>query len=255
MTETEKPNPFGGLTTAVRLLTILPFPGREASRFADCHPWMPVVGGLLGGLLILVGRSADWATDGWHSMVAVVIVAASAILTRGFHLDGFSDCADGFGGGFTRERRLEIMKDSRVGAFGAIALTLLLIGKVLALQRIVALDGWAWVLAAGVLSRAMLVVLSGLQPYARPKGGTGKDFVTQWCKRHTAIAILICFALLLLPSITKAFPLLLLSTLILTFLFGLWCRKMVGGITGDLLGACCEGTELWVLLYGGVYLA
>lgn len=245
---------FSGLTTAMRMLTILPIPGKEATRFASCQPWFPVVGALIGGLMALFGWLVVSLTNGWSEVAALAVVGAGAGLTRGLHLDGLSDWADGFWGGYTREKRLSIMKDSCVGAFGVIALVLVLLGKWLALTRTIAAGAWTWIVAACVLSRTMQVVLASAQPYARSEGGTGQAFVTETNGLRTTVTVLVAVPLLLLTTkLSIDFLVVVIGALLLTILFGLWCRRAVGGVTGDLLGTCSEFIELWALLCGGVF--
>ena len=86
-----------GLVTAVRTLTILPIPGRDAERLTASLPWFPFVGALLGGAVYGLGLLVGLAAGGsWPTGSAVVMVAAGAWLTRGLHLDGLADCADAF---------------------------------------------------------------------------------------------------------------------------------------------------------------
>src|SRR5512145_1363019 len=118
-----------GLVTALRTLTILPVPGSDASDMSRALPWFPLVGCLLGFLLWGLAWGFGFMAVFWPGGTALVVVAASAILTRGLHLDGLADWADGFGGGRDKERTLAIMKDSHVGAFGVIALIIVLIAR------------------------------------------------------------------------------------------------------------------------------
>lgn len=241
-----------GFVSAVRLITVLPMPGKEAPAIALSQPWFPLVGALLGGLLILVGAGIMRLTDA-PEFAALALVAAGAVFTRCLHLDGLSDWADGFWGGFTAEKRLAIMKDSRIGTFGAVALVLFLLAKYAAMTRIAATAGWTWIIVAYVLSRTMQVLLACTQPYARAEGGTGRDFVTDAGIGRTVVALLICTVLLFVTG-NGILELLIASGggLLLTFLFGFWCRRSVGGVTGDLLGACSEFVETWALLCGGI---
>lgn len=244
-----------GFISAVRLVTVLPVPGSEAASITSSQPWFPVVGAILGGLTILIGASVMRAT-GAPEFAALAAVVAGAGLTRCLHLDGLCDWADGFWGGFTPERRLEIMKDSRIGTFGAVALVSFLLAKWIALTRIADAGDWTWVWVAYILSRTMQVLLACLQPYARAGEGTGRDFVQNAQVGRTTLALAVCIVLIALTgnSITG-----LLSAaggaLLLTVLFGAWCRRSVGGVTGDLIGACSEFVETWVLLCGGIFVA
>jgi adenosylcobinamide-GDP ribazoletransferase len=253
--QAQRNNPLSGLVTAMRTLTILPIPGHETAGFGAAHAWFPVAGALVGGLLALAAAGVWWIGRGWSEAAALTVVGGAAVLTSGLHLDGLADWADSFGAR-TPERRLAIMKDSHMGAYGVIALIVMLLGKWAALDRMIDAGGWLWIPAAFVLSRTMQVVLASRHPYARVEGGTGHPFVTEATGRRAGIAVLIALALvvLLVRSVTG----LLLAAggaAGLTLAFGAWCRRRVGGVTGDLLGTCSELVELWVLVCGAVLLS
>ena len=112
---TSPPSHAGGLITALRTLTVLPVPGREAHNPAMALPWFPwagvLIGGLTAGVAFLFGGPA-----GWPAGAGVAALAFNVWLTGGLHLDGLGDAVDALHGGQTRERRLEIMKDPHLGA-------------------------------------------------------------------------------------------------------------------------------------------
>ena len=238
-----------GCVSAVRLLSNLPCPGEEAESIGEARSWFPAVGLLLGGLMVSVGWIAYACSHRWDALAAFVMLVFSAWMTRGFHLDGLSDWADGFWGGFTRERTLEIMKDSRVGAFGVIVLVPVLIGKLLAFSMLIEMGEWGWIVSACVLSRTAQVVLAGTQPYARPEGGTGGDFVTGTHPRNIIVPAVIMLIMLLVLT-GSVLSVLLVSAIVMgvVLIFGRWCRKKIGGVTGDLLGTCSEMSELLTLI-------
>jgi adenosylcobinamide-GDP ribazoletransferase len=171
------------------------------------------------------------------------MLIAGSFLTRGLHLDGLADFTDALGGSRDRERRLAIMKDTHVGAFGAIALVLLLLAKWLALTRLVASGTAVWVILVLVISRTMQVDLAVSLPYARAGGGTAHPFVTGAATCHRVVAVAAAVAIALggygpvgLAALAMGFA--------VTRLFGGWCRSRLGGITGDLLGAGNELVEV-----------
>lgn len=244
-----------GGVTAFRLLSLLPMPGEHAFVIERAHGWFPVVGGVLGAALVLTGWGVMVLTGAWAQASAFVMLGLGAVLTRGFHLDGLSDWADGFWGGFTPERRLAIMKDSRVGAFGVIVLILFLLGKWAAFVRIAAVGAWGWIVVAMVLSRAMQVLIAWTQPYARTEGGTGALFVSSVTMGGVRITMgLAAGLLLILRTADLALLIAALGAVVITVLFGISCKRSVGGVTGDLIGTCSEFVELWVLLVGGTAL-
>lgn len=244
---------FCGFAAAVSMITIVPVPGKKDPYIASCQPWFPIIGGILGFFLVLIGWLIFWGCEGWSEAAAFAVLAMGAILTGSLHLDGLADWADGFWGGRTPEQRLSIMKDSCVGAFGVVVLVIVLLGKWLGLTRIIAHGGWNWIVMAYILSRTMQVVLACAQPYARSEGGTGYAFIAGTNGRRTVVAVLVAIILVLLTTKMSAGLLVVVAgALLFTIVFGIWCRRCVGGVTGDLLGACSEIIELWVLLCGGV---
>ena len=113
-------NPLAGAADAVRFLTVLPVPGQGAPRpLAASLPWFPLVGAVMGAFLGGIGLGLDRLLP--PGPVAALLLTALVVGTGGLHLDGLMDTADGVFGGRTPARRLEIMRDSRVGAFGVMA--------------------------------------------------------------------------------------------------------------------------------------
>ena len=214
--------------------------------------WFPVLGAVLGGLS---GTVAFWCAKALPAAAAAVAgLTGHVLLTGGLHLDGLADTADGVFGGWTRERRLEIMRDSQIGTFGVIALVLVLLLKFAALSTLCAHSNPSVVLfsfpAAAMLSRYTMVLSAGLAPYARRGPGTGRSFVGAIGPAHAAVStlfVIIVFgglaAVPLAPfdaRVWLAAPLLpALVAAALTVLF----RAKLGGLTGDTLGAVGECTE------------
>lgn len=240
-------NFFRGFITAIRTLTWLPMPGRDAASFASALPWFPLVGLMLGsaiyGLCLLLGTT-------WPEGTALAVVVGGTLLTRGLHLDGLADSADGLFGGRTRERMLEIMKDSRMGAFGGIAIALILIAKFVFVTRLANLDALAWIIPAFIVSRTAQAVLAVTVPYARADG-TAAPFIAEARPVHAILALLLAIGVIVTVGRSNILWVVSLAIgLALTTLLGRAFRRRVGGITGDLLGATSELTETTVLLYG-----
>jgi adenosylcobinamide-GDP ribazoletransferase len=179
------------------------------------------------------------------AVIAVSLLVAQTLLTRGFHLDGIADAADGFGGGFTKERALEIMKDSQIGAFGAIALILTLLFKFVLFSALLNSNAVLAIFSAMVISRTAQVFQCVIWPYARPTG-TAAATVQNATKKHLSVTLLLCAGLIGLAG--RPLILLLPLGLVAAFLWGRYCKKRVGGITGDLLGATSEIVEITVLI-------
>ena len=174
MRDTPRPN---DITTALMLLTrwplpapltdaLPPDPGRGA---AAAWAW-PVVGALVGAVAATAGGLA-LALGAPPGLVAALVLAAMALSTGAMHEDGLADCADGLGGGATREKRLAIMRDSRIGAFGTVALVLALVARWSALSALAAAGSLFWPLVvAAAAARLPMVLVAGLMAPARRDG-------------------------------------------------------------------------------------
>lgn len=243
-----------GLVTAFRTLTILPVPGRDAERFSDSLYWFSLVGLLVGAaeaLLAGVGMLLDWP-----ELAAALALFGGIVLTRGLHTDGLADLADGFFGGRTREARLRIMKDPNVGSFGAIALVLVNLFKWIILLELSRREAFGMIVAGSLLARMTQVLLASNLPYARAEGGTATAFVDGADRSHLVVALVSAAALLpLLPGCNlQQSMFLILASLLSTLLIGGLSIRKIGGVTGDVLGACSELTETLVWLAAALLL-
>ena len=243
---------FNGLVSAIRTLSILPVPGRDAEKMSRSLPWFPLVGGLLGGILFGLGYSLSLIPSVWPGFSAGILLSASVILTRGLHLDGLADWADGFFGARDPKRVLSIMKDSSVGTFGILALILVMLLKWVALSRLINLGGMVFLLSAYVVSRTVQVALAVCLPYARSEGGTASPFVEGAKSVHLVWAFILSL-LLVMGFNGVAGGILLLAGLILCALLGWWFFRRLNGVTGDLLGAASEMIETSLLLFAALF--
>lgn len=243
-----------GLISALRTLTILPVPGRDAPRLADALPYFPVAGALLGGLVALAGQGLLAAVPGWAAGAAAVMLLAEMLLTGVIHTDGLGDAADSLGAGRDRERALAIMKDSRQGSFGVVAIVLALLLKWTAYARLLETVGW-WgpVVAAFAVSRAATAQLAASQPYARAEGGTGRAFVGEGRILPAVAGWLVAAGIAVFTAKWAGLAALGLGA-VLAWAFGRCCRARYGGVTGDLLGAHVEISLVFVLLLLVVWL-
>jgi len=240
-----------GLVTAFRTLTIFPVPGRETPDHTAALPFFPVVGLALGLLLWVISLANRVIGDsGWPLGVAALMLLASVVCTGSLHLDGLADLADAVGGGWDRDRRLAIMKDSRLGVFGVAAIILTLLLKWLAFSRLLTVDSAIWLILIFMIARAMQVNLAVKLPYARGEAGTAISFVQDATGRQRAAASFICLTAALVYGPMGLLLLAVAETL--TWVYGTWCRKQLGGITGDLLGAGNEITEVVLLFSAAV---
>lgn len=174
---------------------------------------------------------------------AVLTVGTLVALTGGLHEDGLADCADGLGGNVPRERALEIMRDSRIGTFGALALILSLILRVACLAALGPAEGvLALVLATGI-GRAGLVASLALLPYARPEGlaqGAETD------RRNLFLALAVAGLAAVVLGTAAGLVALLMATAVWIW-FATLLRKRLGGYTGDGLGATAQLCEIAAL--------
>src|SRR3990170_5627842 len=174
------------LSISLGFLTVLPIPVKGELRPADMGKAMaffPVAGAVIGGVLISADIVLSSILAG--AVVDFILIAVLALITGGIHLDGLADTFDGLYGGKTREDALSIMKDSRVGAIGAVGLIIVIGLKYTALlslpqaypQALSQGSKYAALFLMPLLSRWSMVLTACLSEYARMSGGTGKDFV------------------------------------------------------------------------------
>jgi adenosylcobinamide-GDP ribazoletransferase len=232
------PRLWPDVLSAFALLTRLPVPAHTGTGAASAWAW-PVVGAVIGTLSALVAQSALWIglTPG---VTAVLALGLGAILTGGLHEDGLADTADGLFGGWTRERRLEIMKDSHIGSYGVLALVLVTVARWSALAALLTTVGpWALV-AVGAVSRAPMAVLMAALPNARGSGlshATGRPSA-----RVALIGSALAAACAFFFAGWVAVPLLLLVATV-TLLLAQSAKARIGGQTGDILGAAQQLAE------------
>lgn len=235
----------------LQFMSRLPVPGRwsqglEVNQYVRGIITFPFVGLLLGSLAGLVFI----VLQPWSGLplAALGYVLALALLTGGFHLDGLADTFDGIFSARTREKMLEIMRDSRLGTHGGLALIFVLFAKVLLVSEL-SLRGnnMLGVLAgASVAGRAACVMLMYRQKYAR-ESGMGNLFIGKVSGMQTAVTLacgaLLCVLLVLVAGIW-AFAI----TLAAMMAFAWALRRTLGGHTGDTLGAAIELGEVVFLL-------
>lgn len=235
------------LAAGFGLLTRLPVRVSEAgvARGAAAAWGWPLVGAVLGAITGFVGLGV-MALGLPPALVAGLCLGLMAMMTGAMHEDGLADTVDGFWGGWTRERRLEIMKDSHIGSYGVIALILSLGLRWLALTLLfdagLALPA---LIAAGALSRGVMPVLMQALPPARDGGlsrsvgRVGFDTAVLGAM-VAAVAALLALGLLALAVIIAA--------ALAGMAVGAGARAKIGGQTGDVLGAAQQITEIAVLL-------
>lgn len=227
---------------ALQFLTRLPVPARgyTPARLAATPRWLPAVGALIGGLVALAWLAAAAV---FPPVLAVLLATAFGLLLTGcFHEDGFADACDGLGGGATRARALEIMRDSRLGTYGAAGLGMMLATKVAALAALPGALVPLALVAGHAASRASAVVVIATSAYVRDHG-TGKPVATGLGRAGLAFALACGLApLLFLPPLAALGGLagLILGHLAMRRTY----QRKLGGYTGDCLGAVQQVSEV-----------
>ncbi|MBN2115526.1 MAG: adenosylcobinamide-GDP ribazoletransferase [Anaerolineales bacterium] len=232
------------LRIAFGLLTTLPVrlpDDWSAGDSGRAAVWYPLVGLVIGALTWLAWTGARLL---FSPLVAgVVALVVWVMLTGGLHLDGLADCCDGLFASVGRERRLEIMKDPHVGAFGVIGLILVLLLKAAALASLTPVSSFGILLAASLARWCIL--FAGLLPLARPSG-MGADFAAGFRRSFLlwgAVIPLLIAALLGMRGILSALAGVGAAALVLWF-----AKSRLGGVTGDVFGMIVEVVETIVLL-------
>jgi len=237
------------LRLAIGFLTRLPagVPARvEPVEIGRCMALFPLVGLLIGGLLLAVEVGLAGLLLP-RSVGDALLLALLALLTGALHLDGFADLCDGIGAGRDRATTLRIMKDSHIGAFGAVGLVLLVLVKYQALSAVPATIKLPALLLMPVAGRWAAVALAVTLPYLRGPEGTGSAFATHAGRRELLLATLILVAIA--TGLFQLAGLVLVAIAAGTAaLFGLWIKYRLGGVTGDVLGAAVEVLEVVSLL-------
>jgi adenosylcobinamide-GDP ribazoletransferase len=236
-----------GLAAAVAFLTRVPvgrFVSLDVADVARGGALFPLVGAGIGAT---VGAIADGLADPLTATLAAVLgLAVGTALTGALHLDALADTADALGAQ-TRQRALEIMRDHAVGAYGAVALVLALAAKIAALAALATRgDALRYAICAASACRVGPVVLSRALPYARPEGGTGGALgATGWTRSVLAVAI----AAALCVGFAGFDGAILLAVVAgLVVVAGFSARRWLGGVTGDVLGAATELSEVAALV-------
>ena len=238
---------------ALRFMTIFPVPSSEAATAPDwlsrCAKYFPAVGicvGAVSAAVLLLAGSI------WSPVIAALLaVAASIVVSGGLHEDGLADTADGFGGGWNVEKRLAIMKDSRIGAYGALTLMFSIALRVTALAEMPLWSAAAALIAAHAAARITPIFVMNALPYAGDTAAMKVSYADAPVGSNDMGFALIVVACALVPlafvSISSALSGLLFGAL-LAATIALWARRLIDGYTGDVLGAIEQMFEIGFLL-------
>jgi adenosylcobinamide-GDP ribazoletransferase len=243
----------GDLLNAIRFLTIVRVPDTASATAPDwlarAMKYFPLVGagiGLCSAIVLLI------ANEFWSPVIsALLAVAASIVLTSALHEDGLADTADSFGGGWTIEKRLAIMKDSRIGSYGALALGLGLALRVAAIADLPMWAGPAALIAAHAAARAAPAWVMNRLHYAGETAAMKVSYAEAPVRRNELLFALVIMLLAALPlaliSLTSV-AIGLLCGATLAALLAIWSRRLLGGYTGDVLGAIEQLFQIGFLL-------
>lgn len=229
---------------SLSIFTRLPIPAStpySESRKNQSYKYAGLVGLVVG---VLVAMVYSLAMVFWTVEVSVVLSMAFGVsITGAFHEDGFADTCDGFGGGYTPDRKLTIMKDSRVGAYALLGMVLILLLKY---QSLVSLEQIPMALViAHVLSRTVAVSFTYSHQYVRQEEGSKLKIAKSptHYKDGAVLAGLAFLTLLLIPDF-KTVTVLVLTLMAVRFWLSRWMVRQIGGYTGDVLGAVQQVTEV-----------
>ena len=246
---------FPAILTACRTLTILPIPGKDTENSSRSLCFFPVVGALLGFVVLLLHHSAGAIGFNHPFVLALLSMAVVTWLTGGLHIDGLGDVADAFGGGKNKEHILRLLKDPAMGSFGVCAIVLDILIKAGCWQFFFERGNPWFILWSFVFSRAMQGLAIAFIPNARaesiaaPFGQGG---------RSARMSVMLAYVLAGLAAVwLLSFPAALVSALcplVTTLVFGAYCWRKIRGITGDCVGATSEMAEISVLVGGMVFL-
>ncbi len=231
--------------TAIMFITRIPVPkwvGYSETNLNQCNRYFPLVGIVVGSIGALVYWAAHFI---FPSNIAVILSMVSTVITTGgFHEDGFADVCDGFGGGWTKDKILTIMKDSRVGAFGMIGTILILLLKYAALSAIPSSLMVITVISGHAISRAYAVSTMYTLAYVREDELSKSKPVTKNLHK-TDFFIAIVIGLLPLVGFGNWQIFLCIVPLTITKLWlDIYFKKWIGGYVGDCLGSMQQVTEV-----------
>jgi cobalamin 5'-phosphate synthase/cobalamin synthase len=243
-----------GPLESAALLTALPVPARAATSTRGVLPWAPLVGVVVGGIAAGVAEAGARAVSPLTG--AVLALVALALLTRGLHLDGLADTADGLGPLRGRERALQVMRQSDVGPFGVATLVLTLLLQAACLAALLPEDGGWLVLWAAVVAARLAMSRTGLPGVAVADGSSLGRTVAGTVSRRwlagTAVLALVVTALAAAavrgPEHAAVLVGALVAGIVVAEVLHRRAYRRLGGTTGDVMGAMGELTTAATLL-------
>ena len=242
---------WSSFSLAWNYLTIVPLPFSRQSHvnpqmLATSFGWYPFVGFLLGTILVMSDRLLLSVLS--EPMTNMLLLTILVVVTGGLHLDGLADTIDGLAGGEDSTHRLAIMRDSQVGAIGATGLILAIGLRYAGLSSLPPGGRESLLLCLPALGRWSMVVGAWKVSYPRPEGGVASAFIQYISIRDVSMATII-LAMGLMWAVHPMKAVFLMFAMVAIIRFIVWgASRLFGGVTGDVLGALNEVTELIVLL-------
>jgi adenosylcobinamide-GDP ribazoletransferase len=241
------------VVVAFQFLTRIPTLSKtfEADSLSRAAKFFPLVGLVVGGGAALLQKLLISHLS--SALIALVILAYLMLITGCLHEDGLADTADGFGGGWNKDQILAILKDSRIGSYGAAALVLSLLARYVLLASLPVERFAAYVISSHVLCRWSSLPLSYFLPSAREQEGQGARIAKLTSLSTLMFGSLFSFAVVIFALRWSAVAPLL-ATLVVVMLSGLFYWRKIGGVTGDCFGATNQLAEIAVY-FCGVWIA
>jgi adenosylcobinamide-GDP ribazoletransferase len=239
----------GEMLSAIQFLTRIPLPtlAYQTDSLSRAVKFFPFVGALIGGtaalLHIFVVRHLARLPS------ALIVLLFLVLITGCLHEDGLADSADGFGGGHNREKILLILRDSRIGSYGATALCFSLVGRLVLISSLPLAHVAQYLITASVLCRWTTLPLSYFLPAARENDGQGARVAQLTSRSSLLFATLFSFALTVYLLRWQAVAPIVAASLV-TVLSAQFYRRKIGGVTGDCFGATNQLTEIAVYFCG-----
>ncbi|MGD7042944.1 adenosylcobinamide-GDP ribazoletransferase [Jeotgalibacillus proteolyticus] len=258
-------NTFKGLMLSFQFFTVVPIT-KEIELNQRTVPWMigmlPAVGFIIGWTIVGTAEAAESIFSMSPLMKAFLVWVLFIIWSGGLHLDGWTDASDAYFSYSSLEKRVDILKDPHVGAFGVLSLVVLLAAKGVLLVDLFSQfeESVIWLIWIPILSRVMMGVLLIAAPLAKEEG-IAYYLRQSLHPKHMKIPLIMGTGALVLPALAfglmdwKLLILLVAGFLIFSVILWRFAVKQFGGINGDLLGAGLEGGELWSLLLVWSYLS
>lgn len=213
--------------------------------FKDTVKFFPIIGLIVGCFEAFVYYICSKILS--NNLASFITILSHIVITGGIHIDGLSDTIDGIFSGRSKQKILEIMKDSRVGTFGALAIIFLVVGKIIMLIDMPEDSIIIAIILAPVISRTMNIFLMYNRKYAREEEGMGDLFIGVLDKKNYIICLISCIIIII--AIGGLYSIIIFTiSFIFTKLFRSYIEKKIEGLTGDILGASSELNEFLIYL-------